>query len=116
MLQIRERAFTLLELMVAMGIIGLLTAIALPEYREYVENGYDRQAQVALRTVALAEEAYFIVNDQYLSCDQTNCQERLEKVPPIPAGVILRIVDEDTIFRGESYHSAGSGVTYYWNQ
>ena len=111
-----ENGFTLIELLVAVGIVTVLTAVALPQYQEYRENGYDRQAQSALRSTALSEEAYFLVNDEYATCDESTCEEVLENVPAIPAGVVMQVTSHGKAFDGESYHRSGSGITYYWNK
>lgn len=50
-----QRAFTLLEMLVALSIIGILMAIALPSLRNYIDRTHDQilQSQL-LRTIQLA--------------------------------------------------------------
>lgn len=48
----RQHGFTLIELMIAVAIVGILAAIALPSYERYVDRGYRTQAQAALREMA----------------------------------------------------------------
>lgn len=43
-----ERGFTLIELMITIVIVAILTAIALPSYREYVDRGRRAEAKAAL--------------------------------------------------------------------
>ena len=52
------RGFTLMELMIAVAIIGILAAIALPSYRQYVMRSNRTVAKVALQTLAAQQESY----------------------------------------------------------
>ena len=46
-----QRGFTLLELMIVMGIVGILAAIAVQQVQLNRENAQDRQAQTLLRNL-----------------------------------------------------------------
>jgi type IV pilus assembly protein PilE len=63
----RERGFTLIELMVAVGIVAILAAIALPAYRNYVLRGQVVSATNALSSMSANMERYFQDNRQYAS-------------------------------------------------
>ena len=43
-LQNNEKGFTLIELMIVIAIIGILSAIAIPNFLSYRQKGYDAQA------------------------------------------------------------------------
>ena len=57
--------FTLIELLVVVLIIGILSAIALPEYTKAVEKSRAAEAQTLLRNLLTAEKAYKLANLGY---------------------------------------------------
>ena len=59
------KAFTLIELLVVVLIIGILAAIALPQYQKAVEKSKSAQALTVLRTVGQAIQAHHLATGNW---------------------------------------------------
>ena len=111
-----EKGFTLIELLVVIAIIGILAAIAIPQFAEYRARAFDSRARSDLRNVATAEEAYFVDNEVYKSCANAGaCESNLPGLGQLSNGVALQMTATTTGFTGTSLHSKGTSSTYNWN-
>ena len=60
-----EKGFTLIELMIVIAIIGILAAIAIPQFSAYRTRSYNSSAQSDVRNIATAQEAYYVDASTY---------------------------------------------------
>ncbi|MFM0374542.1 prepilin-type N-terminal cleavage/methylation domain-containing protein [Paraburkholderia aspalathi] len=81
----RFRAFTLIELVVVMAIIGLLLTIALPRYMHSIERGKEQVRQQNVAVMRDAIDKYYGDNGQYPdTLDELVTKHYLRAVPVDP--------------------------------
>lgn len=62
-----QRAFTLIELIVTVAIIGVLASIAIPAYQDYVDKAKTVHAILDIRNIGRLLQDYFSDNNKYPS-------------------------------------------------
>ena len=60
-----KKGFTLIELMIVVAIIGILAAIAIPNFLKYQSKAKQTEAQTNLKGIFTGETAYFSDNSYY---------------------------------------------------
>ncbi|MBO2929641.1 type IV pilin protein [Pseudomonas otitidis] len=62
-----SKGFTLIELMIAVVVLSVLLAIAIPSYSQYVLRSNRTEAQAYLSDAAARQERYFTQNNSYVT-------------------------------------------------
>lgn len=94
-----EKGFTLIEILVVVAIIGILSAIALPQFSEYRVRAHNAKAMSDLRNTISAQEAYYMNHNAYATCtsdvDNTECQDEEVAGFVISTGSYIETYDSD---------------------
>jgi len=75
-----QRGFTLMELMIVIVIIGVLAAIGVPAYNNYVKKAKAATCQANRRTLDTAVGLYYAEHGDYPTADGTEGTSTLQSV------------------------------------
>ena len=77
----KQRGFSLIELLIAMTIIGVLASIAVPNYQDYVLNSKRSEGKALLSQAAAMQERFFAQNNSYVISNDDLGKLALPKAP-----------------------------------
>ena len=80
-----KKGFTLIELLVVVLIIGILSAVAVPQYQRSVEKSRAAEALVLGRSIVAAQQSFYMANGEYTTNHEDlvislPCQELIQQV------------------------------------
>jgi type IV pilus assembly protein PilA len=99
--------FTLIELMIVIAIIGVLAAIAIPQFVTYRQKGYNTQAKAELKGFYTACQAYFADHSEIEDCDVSMVSQWFT-----PSGVVkITTTNGHAMIGAKAKHDSGP-ITY----
>ena len=107
----KERGFTLIELLIVIAIIGILAAIAIPQFNQYKARAYDTASKADLHNLYLACKAFWSDNgsDQSCSHDSSGAAGPNYGFTPSP-GVTPNASGNETGWSATARHASGSST------
>lgn len=117
----RPRAFTLIELLIVVGIIAILAAIAVPNFLESQVRAKVSRVRSDMRTISLAVESYAVDNNSYPFVPQTftDLAARMRQITS-PIAYMSSIPKDPFVRKVDTLYGLGSiedstGASYLYN-
>ncbi len=105
-----ESGFTLVETLVVVSIIGVLSAIAIPQYANYKQQALDSDARSCLHHLATALEGYYVATNDYTAATIPDLEASYGFRPS--SGVTATITTADTTHYIVTASAAGGSGTF----
>ena len=101
----RDSGFTLIELMIVVAIVGLLAAVALPSYSNYIKRSQRADARAQLLQAAQYMNKFYAANDSYSVARDGNAVA-------LPARLQISPADGTRLYQLDTVNSTFAATTF----
>lgn len=109
----KMRGFTLIELMIVVVIVGILAAVAMPAYTDFIARGKIAQGTEALSEAKVRMEQVYNSNRSYLLSDNT-CPDFSASFSDIPFTIAHSPTCTKDTFTLKVTGKSANGMSGYW--
>ena len=116
-----EKGFTVIELLVVIGIISVVAAIAIPQFSDYRRQSFNTRALTDVRNLINSQEAFNAENETYFSCASNTisggavpaCEGNMPGLEKLSDGVLLVTMSVNQEYVIAACHMKGTAYFFF---